>query len=807
MNDLERLIHSVFLTGTTLYRAYERGTPKTMGEIEALVFKEVRQTNTAQADHYYKPYLDDFFSKHDSLAATLLASFKQLTEMLHFRNDVLYVHFGQFETWQLLLTAVPPLPLLAFAYHHHYSQRGQEARAMLEQHRPFRHSLLPIPFHPLLHAMFRDQPPPDLHVHLNGTTEADLVWQYALTWPWATYRDFAQVRRKTMVKEQYLALHEAYQERDLFDNLLAARDLRTTLPLTEPPEKTWCGRFMGPVDWQHPYKTADLEDHECELLLWVDCFARLGHEPQLATRLHHYLLRYGFFYKFVVQQEDQKGFDQFQKITLNEMRSLSERSYRRRFDQMGAGDRISYLDGRFAPNNNLSKLKELLARIILDYEKFQGWQDGFYCDVKPRKKRHKMELRLVAHFIKKAEKDDDSAKLSRPCRHYDLRRSLALQARNLIYLHQKVPKIRHYVTGADAAANELHAPPEVFAPVFRSLRDAGWVGFTYHVGEDYRHLVAGIRAIYEAVVYLGLRDGCRIGHGTAIGIDPEQWLDQCPKQLKVPCGDWLDNLVFTHALYVEAELPSPPRLRDEIERYWHKIYDECMPGLATLVDAWRLRGFDPLLFDQPATFALNPISQLQFDKQEKARQQNPNAFDLFQRYHQTAIRRKSQEWVEVDAHFFTAEQLTFLQDRTIELLNARVVAIESMPTSNVRIAPYTRYRDHHLFRWRGLTKPGAAPRPDGPRPTVVLASDDPGIFANHVQAEYAHVLETLVNDYKLSHDDAMAHLERINKSGRDYLFGVDAQPTPDEIEPLPKDPCSATPDCGGGRTSISRLCP
>ena len=72
--------------------------------------------------------------------------------------------------------------------------------------------------------------------------------------------------------------------------------------------------------------------------------------------------------------------------------------------------------------------------------------------------------------------------------------------------------------GVDGASNELHAPPEPFAPSFRLVRRAGIPRATFHVGEDFLHLLTGIRAVAEALTFLDLRSGDRVGHATALAL-------------------------------------------------------------------------------------------------------------------------------------------------------------------------------------------------------------------------------------------------------------------------------------------------
>lgn len=43
-------------------------------------------------------------------------------------------------------------------------------------------------------------------------------------------------------------------------------------------------------------------------------------------------------------------------------------------------------------------------------------------------------------------------------------------------------------------------------------------------GEDFKHIISGIRSIYEAITFLEMGHGDRLGHCTAIGINPALWL-------------------------------------------------------------------------------------------------------------------------------------------------------------------------------------------------------------------------------------------------------------------------------------------
>jgi hypothetical protein len=295
--------------------------------------------------------------------------------------------------------------------------------------------------------------------------------------------------------------------------------------------------------------------------------------------------------------------------------------------------------------------------------------------------------------------------------------------------------------GIDAASNELHAPPEVFAPVFRRFRDHDFTNFTFHAGEDFRHLLSGMRAVVEAVQFLDLRSGNRIGHGTALGLDPVLWLKRIGGRIVLPRGEWLDDLVFAYAMLSEAGV-MPERLiglRDRIGREARMLYQDNQMGPDDLVQAWRLRDLDPLLALNPnrsPADTLDRTRRREWDHILAARKRQQPAYDLYRAYHSPVVRKRWGELVETTGEEIGIDLLAAVQKISLQMLVQREIVLEAMPTSNVRIGVYDDYDEHHLFRWLGLDG-------DLPNPAVVLASDDPGIFANCLRNEFLHLYQSL----------------------------------------------------------------
>lgn len=135
------------------------------------------------------------------------------------------------------------------------------------------------------------------------------------------------------------------------------------------------------------------------------------------------------------------------------------------------------------------------------------------------------------------------------------------------------PELSRLIVGIDAASLEIPTEPWVFAPAFREARKRNGqlnysktaqgakslLGVTYHVGEDFRHPLSGLRHIDEAIEHLQLRPGDRIGHGLALGIDLDQWFNSCSFVI-LPRIEWLENNLWIWNLISQkpefAELSS-----------------------------------------------------------------------------------------------------------------------------------------------------------------------------------------------------------------------------------------------------------
>lgn len=790
---MHTILQIALFSNTSLLRSYASGDWPTDQECRRFCFIRGREHNATLPDHAYKNRWESVFHSCHGIRSFLFKALEDLSQRhLRVEGAQIRVVNGSLASWQDMLTYVPPLPFLAFAIYRTHKWRSPDCGEIKTIAETLAKTALPSICDPGLDDLAAHHGLRDLHVHLNGSTEADWIWQDALKRPTRFARTVVKFQGQE-AEELFLQLDEGLQPKDLRPLLNIAANLRwwlaQTLYSSIPPSPPTPRDFSLQGFWRdhrgprrpHPRallkeRTGPDSDLYREVRLLIDLYGALEQDRHrnLAPMFHYYLLIQCYLNRLLVQQREHKGFDQFDKITRNGMRELSERSYfHRRFDGMEGmyGEDIVFLEGRFAPKENGGKLLKLLNLIHKEYARYKqaverhasfGWEGAT---------SKRMDLGLVGHFIKRLPRKTF-------CRyqHYHLRSSLERQARILLQVCRKRRFVKQLVAGCDAAGHELHTPPEVFAPIFRRLRHGGVTHFTYHAGEDFVHLISGIRATYEAAEFLDLRPGDRIGHATALGISAELWANRTGPTVVMRRPLLLDDLVFAWSLLRgdKGQEHNLAQLEREIRRLSRLVYGKTVsPDL--LEEAWRLRCLDPrkIIVDSLISQSpLNPFDCEEWSNVKKAKEENPAAVDLFCLHHGKRIfemtwggGKNPSPYEEVITDFLPLELLTRLQHLVLMHINERQLALEAMPTSNVRISCYDCYDEHHIFTWLNLSRD-----PGYPAPIVCLCSDDPGIFSTNTRNEYAHVLDVLKRKYGKSHQEALEILNMLVENSRRYAF-------------------------------------
>ncbi|MDR1810094.1 MAG: hypothetical protein LBR34_06810, partial [Prevotella sp.] len=373
----------------------------------------------------------------------------------------------------------------------------------------------------------------------------------------------------------------------------------------------------------------------------------------------------------------------------------------------------------------------------------------------------------VAHFIK--EKEDNQ---SDTVRFRNLRYQTEQKAVQLALLKRNQPSYCKRIVGIDAAASEFDTPPEVFAPAFRYLKRNGFKHFTYHAGEDFYHILGGLRAIYEAIDFCGLSNGDRIGHGVATGISTKLWTERIGKTLLMRQGDYLDDLLFArHLITTEKNQNTDfvaliPLINSKISTLSWQIYKENV-SVDTLDIVWKLRKYSPAILCGQHSDQLNELLEILKVLNIAANEIRctDERIRLLCMYHQREHRQKCNKIIEVETEeFFSTDQLTLLQLIMLDFMHRKEIVIETLPSSNVRVGVHCNFDTYHLWNWYQWKKQGH------PIPPIVIGTDDAGIFATNIYNEYANVYCNLTVTHKVSHDDAMNIIKQIDENSRIYRF-------------------------------------
>ena len=92
--------------------------------------------------------------------------------------------------------------------------------------------------------------------------------------------------------------------------------------------------------------------------------------------------------------------------------------------------------------------------------------------------------------------------------------------------------------------------------IIRERRELPQLCVTYHVGEDFLDLADGLRAIDEAVNFLNMECGDRLGHALALGIDVEEWYRKKNDMILISQQDYLDTLIWIYHRLIQFNIPD-----------------------------------------------------------------------------------------------------------------------------------------------------------------------------------------------------------------------------------------------------------
>lgn len=444
----------------------------------------------------------------------------------------------------------------------------------------------------------------------------------------------------------------------------------------------------------------------------------------------------------------------------------------------------------------------------------------------------------VLHFTREADRAELSgfSRYGFEYRHYKFRKKLAKKGYAIQLFRERWPSLARRVRGIDVCSLEIGCRPEHFACVFRMLgahsfgtdefgapRPLPRLRKTYHVGEDFLDLADGLRAVSEAVNFLNLDCGDRLGHALALCMDPWEWYQGKNRQISLPMQDYLDNVAWLHYMIRRRPFPGIEQalsfLESQFEYYFRRVYlnnineaeterfvqsgesryserefarnykaHRCLFTMEDYIRAWMLRGDHPELY-RSGYFWMDeslPDERLRFQVNEKLladtsiRYIPECSFLNFSYHYNLQIRRTGAEYVTITVKDEYIRSVEAAQTALQFDIADRGLSVESNPTSNVKISTVSSYAEHPITR---LYDNGLVHTPDElrgcPQIPVSINTDDSGVFFTSLESEYAVIarsLETLRGtdgQPRYYRWEIYDWLDRIRKMGNDQSFQFD----------------------------------
>lgn len=424
----------------------------------------------------------------------------------------------------------------------------------------------------------------------------------------------------------------------------------------------------------------------------------------------------------------------------------------------------------------------------------QSFLEAYKEIVKSIKEDEIPRIGLIFHLIK--EKDETGydkcwqnySNLSKEELYYfKLKNMYKEQVKVLNEIRENVSGLDEYILGIDAASVENNTEPWVFTDAYNIARDSQYnktiykssknpiqnLGFTFHVGEEFRHILSGLRRIDEVIEHFKYHAGDRIGHGIALGVNIDKWINN-NRIIVIPRGEMLDNLLWVWGFFNGRESFSVlniPKLERNIVNLAEQIYGSIEGvKIHTLWRVYRRKFKDN--------------SQC-YEKIKKMIASESDEAKIFCKYVEKDF---SQRWTE-DTLFFTMHCRCYIEKMTepilievseddkilfeeiqkslIDKISVNGIYVETNPTSNLTIGEVENIFEHYIFNLNKLNDEKYREKV-----MVTINSDDPSVFNTNLSSELSYIFYAL-QEKGYSREDSLVWIDKIREFGIQSSFILD----------------------------------
>ncbi|MCT4584201.1 MAG: hypothetical protein N4A54_04670 [Peptostreptococcaceae bacterium] len=569
-----------------------------------------------------------------------------------------------------------------------------------------------------------------------------------------------------------------------------------------------------------------------------------GNNKKIKTDYERLFFQYikikNMIYKYHIQLETSgKGLDIFSKDYYSKLRQYNEQKllsrfinnhcntqniqkleYRQAITIRDQGDEITlrtkisdvlleYLS--FLVGKNISKEKYLEKYYKQNREKFMNeFEDNI-------NNKNSILIGIVYSFLKRKRIKNDK---TFECRYlsiddkvnhsdyFEKKEGFKRAAEAINKIRYEIPNLDHYLVGIDAASRELDTDPYYFKEAYNILRSYDnislmddyynprkTIGFTYHVGEEFRDIISGLRHVDEVVEKLEFKSGDRLGHAVVLGVDIDKWVYD-NEVITISNKDYLLNLVWEWSLYNKdykmRDCDNISYLENQILKVANNIlgFNEglSVDDLAYFYD----RLFDDDLENDVYMYKDSCPISLFTKKRYYLRDNNIKELghsskkELYEELKDVKWSRELIKWandceyfaegfdgtVEINVNNYIKEKYKRLQLYMQDKIQSRGIILELNPSSNLTICDFNQFEDYHILKLNA---------PDKEHAIVTLNTDDPSIFNTSLENEYSLMFDLAMKTENYTRIEVLNWLDRLRQYSMDYSFIEDRNMSKEDI--------------------------
>ena len=514
-----------------------------------------------------------------------------------------------------------------------------------------------------------------------------------------------------------------------------------------------------------------------------------------------YLRIRNYLFRVSVQQKTIKGLDYFQQEHYRISSHLGHMNvtdfWKNAIREQLQNQNIHKIEFRTSFSDKSSELKKDVINFLKAYEDVL-LEDYYQVDGKEGHLKCKIpQVGLVMHFLKRLdetipEKCFENGRIDCTYFHFGrLQRYYQAQIDNFVKLRSECSELSKYLVGIDAASLENATPLWVFAPIYERARDGcidrigrrqkedayiQSLGFTFHAGEDFRHILSGLRRIDEAVEYLKFHAGDRIGHGIVLGVSAKEWKEKNPVII-IPQIEALENYLWAYDMlsknYSNFHATILSYMEKKIFELAKHIYG-TIDGLSveSLVQGYQrmfdVTGNESIFFEEHVNSSVNEgknkvqLLRREFCDKICAKEEIKWNVDLLvaARHCKNFIRK-----MEFFIHYEITDQdmviIEELQKILLKKLGKKGIVIEVNPSSNTAIADLDTFAQNQFYKVNDAY--------DTENLIVCINSDDPAVFNTNVSNELAYIYYGMM-EHNVSRETALHWIDRIRENGINSSF-------------------------------------